>query len=126
MALTFRPAGTSEHQKIEDMVIESFEPITWQKKLDDRFGPLNGQDWRTRWHSRMLKIFETQAVLVGEAGGEMAAMSSGTLDSGAALAYIDLIAVDRRFRRLGYGREMLRGMMQHMKGLARSMSIWTA
>ena len=50
---------TSEHRKIEDMVIESFEPITWLKKLDDRIGPLNGQDWRSRWHARMKKLQPT-------------------------------------------------------------------
>jgi ribosomal protein S18 acetylase RimI-like enzyme len=117
MPLDVRPAEASEYQKIEDMVIESFEPITWFKKLDDRIGPLNGRDWRMRWKDRLRHVFETEMVLVGEAAGELAAMSSGTLDQGAALAYIDLLAVDRRFRGHGYGREMLRRTMQHMKAL---------
>jgi ribosomal protein S18 acetylase RimI-like enzyme len=117
MALTIRLSAISEHRQIEDMVIESFEPITWYKKLEERLGPLNGQDWRTRWHERMRKVFETEIVLVGEAGGEIAAMSAGTLDPDAALAFIDLIAVDRRFHRRGYGRDMLRGMMGHMQSL---------
>jgi len=55
--------------------------------------------------------------LAGESGGEIVAMSSGTLERDDALAYIDLLAVDRRFQGRGHGREMLRGMMQHMKGL---------
>ena len=117
MLLDVRPAQASEYQKIEDMVIESFEPITWFKKLDDRIGPLNGRDWRMRWKDRLRHVFETEMVLVGEADGKLAAMSSGTLDQAAALGYIDLLAVDRRFRGHGYGREMLRGMMQHMKAL---------
>ena len=117
MPLDVRPAEASEYQKIEDMVIESFEPITWFKKLDDRIGPLNGRDWRMRWKDRLRHVFETEIVLVGEATGELAAMSSGTLDQGPALGYIDLLAVDRRFRGHGFGREMLRGMMQHMKAL---------
>ena len=117
MPLDFRLAEAPDHQKIEDMVIESFEPITWFKKLDDRIGPLNGRDWRMRWKDRLRHVFETEIVLVGETSGELAAMSSGTLDQDAALAYIDLLAVDRRFRRCGYGREMLREMMQYMKTL---------
>jgi ribosomal protein S18 acetylase RimI-like enzyme len=117
MPLDFRPAEPSEYQKIEDLVIDSFEPITWFKKLDDSIGPLNGKDWRTRWKARLRHVFETEIVLVGATGGEVVAMSSGTLDGDAALAYIDLLAVDRRFHRRGYGREMLRGMMQHMKTL---------
>src|ERR1700752_2315467 len=106
MPLDIRPAKASEYQKIEDMVIESFEPITWFKRLDDRVGPLNGRDWRMRWNVRLRHVFETEIVLVGETAGELPAMSSGTLDQEAALAYVDLLAVDRRFRRRGYGREM--------------------
>jgi ribosomal protein S18 acetylase RimI-like enzyme len=117
MPLDFRLAEAPDYQKVEDMVIESFEPITWIKKLDDRIGPLNGRDWRMRWKDRLRHVFETEIVLVGETGGELAAMSSGTLDHDAALAYIDLLAVDRRFRGRGYGREMLRGIMRHMKAL---------
>jgi ribosomal protein S18 acetylase RimI-like enzyme len=115
MPLEFRLAAPPEHPRIEEMVIESFEPITWSKKLDERIGPLNGRDWRTRWQARMRHIFETEIVLVGESGAEMVAMSSGTLDPDDALAYIDLLAVDRRFQGHGHGREMLRGMMRHMK-----------
>lgn len=117
MPLDFHLAEASEYPRIEEMVIESFEPITWYKKLDDRIGPLNGRDWRMRWKDRLRHVFETQIVLVGKTGGEIAAMSSGTLDHSDALAYVDLLAVDRRFRRRGYGREMLRGMIQHMKAL---------
>ena len=115
MLLHFRPAEARDYQKIQDMVIESFEPITWFKKLDARIGPLNGRDWRMRWEARMRQVFDKQIVLVGETGDGVAAMSSGTIDQDAALAYIDLLAVDRRFHRRGYGKEMLRGMMRHMQ-----------
>jgi ribosomal protein S18 acetylase RimI-like enzyme len=117
MPLDVRLAEAPDYQKIEDMVIESFEPITWFKKVDEHIGPLNGRDWRMRWKDRLRHVFETEIVLVGETGGELAAMSSGTLDHDAALAYIDLLAVGKRFRRRGYGREMLCEMMQYMKSL---------
>jgi ribosomal protein S18 acetylase RimI-like enzyme len=117
MPLEFRPAAATEHPRIEKMVIDSFEPITWFKKLDVRMGPLNGRDWRMRWQARMRHVFETETVLVGETGGEIVAMSSGTFNRDDALAYIDLIAVDRQFQHRGYGREMLRGMLQHVQDL---------
>jgi ribosomal protein S18 acetylase RimI-like enzyme len=117
MPLEFRPAAAPEYPGIEKMVIESFEPITWFKKLDARMGPLNGRDWRMRWQARMRRVFEAEIILVGETRGEMVAMSSGTFDPDDALAYIDLIAVDRQFQRRGYGREMLRGMLRHMQDL---------
>lgn len=117
MPLKFRLAQPEEYEQIQEMVIASFEPITWFKKLDARIGPLNGRDWRTRWQSRMRHIFETEIVLVGEHDGEIAAMSSGTLAHEDALAYIDLLAVAQKCQGRGYGREMLQGMMQHMKSL---------
>jgi ribosomal protein S18 acetylase RimI-like enzyme len=114
MPLEFRLAVPSEYPRIEEMVIESFAPITWFRKLDEKIGPLNGRDWRMRWRARMRDVFEKEIVLIGE-NEEMVAMSSGTLDRENALAYIDLLAVDRRFQGGGYGRAMLRGMMRHME-----------
>ena len=117
MPLDFRIARASEFPQIEAMVIASFEPITWAKKLDARIGPLNGKDWRARWQTRMHHIFETQIILVGESAGELAAMASGTFDRDCALGFIELLAVDQRFQGRGYGRDMLRGMIAHFKSL---------
>ena len=117
MPLICRLATAAEYPRIEQMIIESFEPITWARKLDARAGPLNGRDWRARWHSRMQHIFATQIILAGEANGEIVAAATGTLDRNCALGYIDLLGVDRRFQCQGYGREMLRGIIAHMKEL---------
>src|SRR5437899_10534766 len=64
---------------------------------DAEIGPLNGRDWRIRWQARMRRVFETQIVLVGETSEVIVAMSSGTIDQDAALAYINLLAVESSF-----------------------------
>jgi ribosomal protein S18 acetylase RimI-like enzyme len=115
MPLTFRLAQPADYTPVEEMVISSFEPITWFKKLEARYGPLNGRDWRVRFQARMRAVFASQIVLVGEAGPALAAMAAGTLDQESALGYIDLLAVDPAFQGRGYGREMLHGMMEHLK-----------
>jgi ribosomal protein S18 acetylase RimI-like enzyme len=117
MPLTLRPATPADHVAIERLVIDAFEPITWQKKLDARFGPLNGQDWQQRWHDRLAKIFATQIVLVGELDGLIAAVATMALDQPAALGFIDVLAVGREFQGRGLGREMLRATMQHLQSL---------
>ncbi len=117
MSLCIRPAEIADHAALETLVIDSFEPITWQKKLDARIGPLNGRDWRARWRSRLRGIFAAQIVLVGEAGGELAAMASATLDRQSALAYIDVLCVGRAFQGRGLGRQMLRAMIDHLRSL---------
>ncbi len=115
MALNFRLARPEEYPRLEEMVIGAFEPITWMKKLDDRIGPLNGADWRARWRVRMAKVFETQIILVGEHDGQVVAFASGLVDRQAAMGLVDLLAVDGRFQGQGYGRLMLRGIMQHFR-----------
>jgi ribosomal protein S18 acetylase RimI-like enzyme len=110
MPLTFRPARPGEYDALEAMVIDSFEPITWFKTLDERFGPLNG-------HERIQNVFRTEMILVGETGGEVVAFASGTYDEACRLGYIDILAVKQSHQGQGYGREMLRGMLAHFQSL---------
>jgi ribosomal protein S18 acetylase RimI-like enzyme len=117
MQMQIRQANEPDYPAIEKMVIESFEPITWFRTIDAKYGPLNGADWRARWQLRMQDVFESQIVLMGEVDGVLAAMSSGTFDAQAALAYIDLLAVSRTEQGHGYGREMLRATMKHMQDM---------
>lgn len=117
MPLSFRLATPADHARLEAFVIDSFEPITWMKHLDTQFEPLNGVNWRDRWRTRLRRVFAGQLILVGEADGQIVAMASGTYDDEAALGFIDLLAVDQQAQGQGYGRAMLRGMMDHFKSL---------
>ena len=117
MQLVLRLATRDDREAIERLVLEAFEPITWQKKLDSRFGKLNGCDWQSRWRSRLATIFENQIVLIGAASGAIAAVATGTVNREAALGFIDVLAVGREFQGQGYGREMLRGMVAHYQQL---------
>ncbi len=115
--LSFRLALVADHARLKEMIIESFEPITWFKKVDETYGPLNGCDWRRRWEKRVDAVFRTEIVLVGEAELEIAACATGTFEQEAALGFIDLLAVDQRRQGRGYGRAMLRGMLGHFQTL---------
>ena len=109
MTLAFRLAAAADFAAAEALVIDAFEPITWQKQLDARMGPLNGHDWRARWQMRMQKIFATQIVLLGELDGELAALASGTVDAELTLGFIDVLAVGRRFKGAGWAGRCCRG-----------------
>ncbi len=115
MSLRFRLATAADHPRLQQMVIDSFEPITWARRADELFGPLNGMDWRRRWGLRMAGVFATQYILVGEEDGEIVAMASGTIEEPTRLGFIDLLAVDRRFQGRGYGRAMLRAILAYLK-----------
>jgi len=113
--LRFRLAQPEDHVHLRRMIVNSFEPITWFKKLDEKLGPLNGVGWRERWDARLDKVFATQVILVGELDGGIAAAATGTLDTATALGFIDLLAVDERHQGKGYGRQMLRGMLDYFR-----------
>ena len=117
MPLTCRLARTDELPALEKLVIDSFEPITWIKKMDSSFGPLNGHDWRDRWRLRLAHVFRTQILLVGEHDEMVVAFASGATDSATRVGFIDLLAVDLGHQGQGYGREMLRAMLAHLHGL---------
>ncbi|MGH9661724.1 MAG: GNAT family N-acetyltransferase [Bryobacteraceae bacterium] len=113
--MKLRPADPSEFPTLESMVIESFAPITWFQRVDRRFGPLNGLDWRARWRLRLAGVFRGQTILVGEADGAIVAFASISIDARTATGFIDLIAVDQRVQRRGYGRKMLRATLDYMQ-----------
>jgi ribosomal protein S18 acetylase RimI-like enzyme len=116
-SLHFRLATQADFPQLRPMIIDSFEPITWFKKLDERFGPLNGCDWRARWDARLDKVFASQLILVAEVQNEIVAVATGTVDEAAKLGYIDLLGVGQQHQHKGYGRAMLRGMLDHFRQL---------
>ena len=117
MPLQFRPAEPAQQPLLKTMILNSFEPITWFKTADERFGPMNGLDWRERWKLRLEKVFEKQIILVGELDGKVVACATGTYDPKTAMGFIDLLAVIEGYQGQGLGREMLRGIIQHFKGM---------
>jgi ribosomal protein S18 acetylase RimI-like enzyme len=112
-----RQATAQDYSAVETLVIESFEPITWMRTLDTKFGVENGLDWRARWKIRVQKAFAGEIILLGEVGGVLAAMSGSTADQQGLLGFIDLLAVSRTHQGHGYGREMLNATLHHLKKL---------
>ncbi|MCS6953494.1 MAG: GNAT family N-acetyltransferase [Bryobacterales bacterium] len=115
MPLRFRVAEPADYEEVERLLLASFEPVTWFRRVDEQFGPLNGRDWRERWRLRVAHIFRTQTVLLGEDETRLVAVATGDVDPILRLGYIELLAVAPEAQGRGYGREMLRGMLRHMK-----------
>ena len=72
MPLQFRQGTTADYEQLETIVVANFEKVTWQKTVDERYGLLNGTDWRERWRMQFGKVFDMETVLVGEVDGEVA------------------------------------------------------
>jgi ribosomal protein S18 acetylase RimI-like enzyme len=114
-SLVIRRMRPDEHEAIQEAVIDSFEPITWYKKLEAEIGPLAGTGWRDRWRKKLRTAFATETILLGEADGRVVAYAGGTYDAEARLAFLDILAVFKGNQGNGFGRAMLRGFMANMK-----------
>ena len=113
--MSIREATSDDYAAVEKLVLEAFEPITWLRAQDIRYGPLNGLDWRARWRLRVRRAFAEQIVLLGEVDGALSAVSTTSLDCNIALAYIDILAVAPVRQHQGYGREMLRQTLDDLR-----------
>jgi ribosomal protein S18 acetylase RimI-like enzyme len=111
--MTFRLAQPTDHASVRRMIVDTFEPITWMKEADQRYGPFNGLDWRERFGRRVDPLLERGIVLLGEDAGEIQAAAAGSYDPGAGTGVIDFLAVDPRHQGHGLGRAMLNGMLRH-------------
>ncbi len=114
MPLTFREPTSADHDTVIAMVVESFEPISWYRKLDARIGPLNGRGWELRFEDRLRDALASQFVLLGESDGDLLTYASGTYDARSRAAFLDLLAVARGSQTGGLGRETLREFERRM------------
>ena len=117
LPIQIRAAGEQDYAGIEKLIIEAFEPVTWARTLEKKFGLLNGLDWQARWKLRIGKILAEQIILVGEVDDVLTAVSTSTVDNAAALAYIDILAIAPGQQGHGYGREMLRATIRQVQQL---------
>lgn len=115
--MTIRPADTSDHELLIEMVTEAFGPITWYRKAEARYGKPGGCDWRELWRQRMTKALAGRINLVGEADGSVAAFASGAYNPKSRIAFLDILAVRPGLQGKGLGREMLRAFCDHVRGL---------
>jgi ribosomal protein S18 acetylase RimI-like enzyme len=114
--LAFREPTPTDHDALVAMVVESFEPISWYRKLDARLEPLNGRTWDLRFEDRLRDALATQYVLIGEDGGKAVTYASGTYDERSRAAFLDLLAVAKGAQGGGLGRAALREFERRMRG----------
>ena len=48
MSLTFRLATPNDTPRLEELALAGFGPITWARTVNEKFGDLNGKDWKER------------------------------------------------------------------------------
>ena len=108
-----RPATAADLPRLVEISLASFGPITWQRAIDEKFGPLHGHDWQDRWHRRVEKAFQAQDFLVLEEDGRLLGYACGVVDPAIALGHLDILCIDPAGQGRGLGRLLLRAIQQH-------------
>ncbi len=116
MSLHFREPEPADHQAIFSVVVASFEPVSWYRRLDANLEPLNGRTWDKRFQDRVRHALESQYVLLGELpDGALATYASGSYDEPSRAAFLDLLAVAPQAQGRGLGRAALREFERRMQ-----------
>jgi ribosomal protein S18 acetylase RimI-like enzyme len=108
-----RPATAADLPRLVEISLASFGPITWQRAVDEKFGPLRGHDWQDRWRRRVERAFHAQDVLVLEEDGRLLGYACGVVDPAIALGHLDILCIDPAAQGRGLGRLLLRAIQQH-------------
>lgn len=93
--------------RLIEVSLASFDTVTWQRSVDSIFGPLNGLDWRERWHRRVERAMQEETFLVLVEDDRIAGYACGTVDRASGLGHLDILAVDPACQGKGHGRQLL-------------------
>lgn len=108
-----RPATAADLPRLVEISLASFGPITWQRAIDEKFGPLRGHDWQDRWRLRVEKAWQDQDFLVLEEDGQLRGYACGVVDAAVALGHLDILCIDPAAQGRGLGHLLLRAIQQH-------------
>jgi GNAT superfamily N-acetyltransferase len=105
--LTIREAAPAEKAEALELICRAFEPISWFRRAEERFGLLNERGWRERFRARVEQAASGQTILLGFDQDNPAACAVCGYDPAFRLAFLDLLAVEPNAQGKGYGRAML-------------------
>ena len=114
--LTIRTMRPEEAETLVQLILDTFEHASLAKNITDRYGLINGHDWKERkGESAREDIKSADVVLVGEIDGAVAAMMTLSWDRKYATGHIPHLAVAKEFQGRGFGRRMIRAGLDMMR-----------
>lgn len=122
MSITLRAYVAADLDDLKRITVDSFQGIAFDQMVEERFGLLNGHDWRWR-KSRQIEDDVTAnaaGVFIAEESGKMVGYITSTVDRAAAKGRIPNLAVIAEARGKGIGRLLIMHALEYFKreGLA--------
>jgi len=115
--MIIRPYRPEDLPRVRQITVESFEGVSIDRNIEARFGPVAGQDWRSRKARDVSADCEVQpeGVFVAEDGGKVVGYVTTRLDRVTGIGRIPNLAVDATHRGQGTGSALIRHALDWMR-----------
>ena len=103
--LRLRPAVEPDLPRVREIIIASFDGVTANQLLEERYGQIGGRSWREWKAAEIERSFrgESEAVLVAERAGTIVGVITYRLDQRRLIGTIGNNGVDPKFQGQGIG-----------------------
>lgn len=114
---TIRTYREADRARLKQLTVDSFAGAAIDKNIEDRFGLLNGTDWKERKAAHIDDDIAANAdgVLVAEIDGEIVGYITVVLNRATKLGRIPNMAVDERCRGRGIGATLIDAADDYMR-----------
>ena len=119
MPLTIRQIREGELDRVKQITVEAFEPVSIDKNIEREFGQINGRDWgwRKARHLDFDAEREWEGIFVAESDDELVGYITTWTDVEAGTGFIPNLAVIASRRGEGIGRKLIRHALNHFRKL---------
>jgi len=109
MAATIRPFQDGELARIKEITVEAFDGVSIDRNIEDRFGMVRDHDWQWRKVRHLDQDVDREpgGIYVAEQEGAVVGYITTWCDREAGIGHIPNLAVDRRWRGQGIGRQLI-------------------
>jgi ribosomal protein S18 acetylase RimI-like enzyme len=115
--MTIRPYQPSDRARILDITEVCFEPVSIDRNIERKFGPIGGRDWA--WRKRRAVAAELdgnpQNIFVADMDGACAGYVTTRIDTETKIGVIPNLAVDPAFQKHGLGRKLIDTAVAHAR-----------
>ena len=115
--MTIRPFRDEDLARVQQITVESFEPVSIDRNIERDFGRVAGRDWKQRKARDVATDCEVQpeGVFVAEEDGVVIGYITTRLDRVNGIGRIPNLAVDADYRGRSVGSDLIRHALAWMR-----------
>ena len=124
MAVTIRPFQYEELARVKEITVEAFDGVSIDRNIEDRFGRIQDRDWKWRKarHLDQDAVRDPDGIYVAEQAGTVVGYSTTWCDREAGIGHIPNLAVDRRWRGQGIGRQLIEHALSQFRAVGMTLA----